>query len=485
MAGTLCLALALLCQGEEVAAGLADPARDVRERTTRALATRPVDAITPLLRHENPRVAQGAARALGLRGDPAGLPALMRCVDDPDLVRACAAATASVRIALRARVPLTDPDGRCRQRLQVAMDAFVRTSLGGLKEPGAYDRPQLYRPLLGGGEYAAVGLETLARDAAQPAAQRVLALRVHFRLTGDVSLPGELVSDPEPKVRACCAYLLWRDRGKVAVARLAALFENGRILQPSVRAYAVAAIERTRKVSDRGAARLERIVRQDSIYFALGAAAALARARPDSARVPIRTRVREYARRHRTEAALFRYRVGPFDDEVEALFGASRNDLLQATVSEDRPPGALLERSTRSGVELDLLAKLAQRAEPKDRVAFASRLLATESTLLRKTGLGLLRNLPREAYADVDRKLRPLLADPRESVRVGAAALLGNDKVAIIVLTEALYDGDPRIATVVARALGASRPGGPPIDPAAPVAERRTLANALVPRDKE
>jgi hypothetical protein len=290
------------------------------------------------------------------------------------------------------------------------------------------------------------------------------------------------LADAEPAVRAAAAALVLRHGGEQDLARLAARLATRTLRAPELHCAALAA-RRAGGVGPEAVATLERAVRDREARVAADAAAALVAADRAAGERAIRARVlRHLAEAERvpgcgTEAAILEIRAGPLPEDLRARMRASPDPLLSACVSED-PVGRLRPLLGRNGGarethRVEILGHLlATPGVPDaDRVLFAASVVASDVSAARRAGLEALRGVPGERWAALLEPVAAALADPDESVRLAAAALLLPDPRALLVCAEALYDGDPWAARRVAAMF--PRAGLPEIDPRAPVAERR------------
>jgi hypothetical protein len=498
----LCL---LLAQAAGDLEGLKHPSRSVREATIERLAAGgPSSAeLVPLVAHDDARVAAGVASILRLRRDAAVLPALARHADHPDPARADAAARLLVEIAAHRRKPLHDLHFAGMEllprRLEQAVESQALELLGRFRHRPSLERPQLYRPLLAGGPYAAAVLARLARDTQRSAILRAHALHAYLRLIGKEGRPlvAEALSDPQPEVRAAAAQLAWRYG--IEIDTLAGLLDSGRPLGATVQSYAVGAAEHRRRLKRATALRLLELAWEAPVRTAVGTAAALEVTHPDLAPRLVENHVERalMADRNRVgaglEAGLFELRVGPLAPALRERLGTARTPLLRALVESDAEKALALVRSSLAPrvavgyqesyrVEIVYALLLRYRAPWADRVAFAGAAINRELVSARRLGARALRGAPEELVRPLKPRLRQMLAEGNASVRLAAAAVLLPDPAALQVCLDALYDGDP----ISARRVAACLPKGG-VDPKAPVAARRRLALRISPggRDKE
>ncbi len=482
---------------------LLDASRHVREEAITELALRgpPTPELLARLDDADLRRVVGVAAALERRGDKTALPALLRLADGVEGVGGRAGAEALVSIAFACDVQVDDlvpPEAvRAGRRIDGAIGRRVAALLESLGPGASADRPQQYRPLFAGGGRSAAALEAhLADPAGGPS--RASALTILIRLTGLTPLPRcvALLEDAEAQVRASAAFAILGSGDRDALARIAALAEEASDLEPALQIAVFRAIRRTGMLGPRGAALLESAVRTRPADHALAAAQALRATDPARAERALGARAERHLLSEArspgagSEVALYHLLAGPLSPEILTRMRASATPMI-AAAAEPETAGALARLgellapgSPIGGKELlrvRIVEAILRRPDApwEARVAFAGSVLANEASSIRRMGLALLEPAPEEALAPLRPQLQATLDDPSEDVRVRAAALLARSPAALRVLVEALYDGDPALAGLVAGALRSARPDWPLPDPRAPLAIRRRAALAL------
>jgi len=487
-------AVLLLLLAQAPVDDLAHDSRAVRDAAIRELAAGgpPSSAIVALLADPDERVALGAAEVLRLRCDREVLPQLARAADVPDAARGAAAAAALLATAAEARVDIATLDfpgmHALHARLDEAYRNAIRQKLLSLDAGASLDRPQVYRPFLGGGDHAARALRELAGDPEAPGAARAHALHALARLTGEVPL--EAIDDPEPLVRGAAALLVLRYGDPRGVERLAARVDGTAALGTLELHCAALAVRRTGHVGPEGRKRLARAVSDREPRLAAAAAGALLAVDPEAGMTALRARVERHLREAErkegagVDAVIFALRAGPLPDDLRARMAALDDPLLAASVAKE-PAAALpglLERSSgvRESLRVEIVSHLLRDPGVKDpqRVHFAASVLSTDVAWARRAGLTALGSAGPGSWSALRPIVTQALEDRDEPVRVAAAVLLLPDPPAVAVCADALYDGDPASARCVAEALAGAKIKS--VDAGAPVAVRRRASLELM-----
>jgi len=452
---------------------LGHPARAVRERAIESLAAGDV-AVPELLVHleRNPAVRHSLLEVLARRKDPAALPALARHADGADPAVGESAAAAVVATAFARGLDLESLDSpamaRLARRLSRATDREVRVRLGALGKWGHLDKTRRYRPFLAGGRYSRRALIDAARDPALAEVARNNALHALALLAGDAAEPvfRALIDDPMPRVRVAAASMLFQIGTDGGREFLAARLEQGRFYQEQELGWMVAAAERVRRLGPQGTRRLSRLVATADHWRALGAAAALARTRPEVARAVLARRLgplldtEERRPGSAMESALFEFRVGPLEKSLREKMLRSGHPLVRVPALADRgtalaeiepmiaPPRSLGSREPlRVRIVYHLLRR--HRAQTDAWFRFGSSALDSQVAASRRYALWALGRVPAARRGPLLPRIERLLADSYESVRLAAAELLAPDPRALRVAAWALYDGDPRSVPAV------------------------------------
>ena len=511
----LLLALVLQAPGLELDA-LTHPARKVREAAIARLAAGAVPTADLLahLDHADSRVARAVVAVCRRRIAEEALPALARCGEHRDAARAEEAARAAVAIVLHHQLDLEDLDfsgmAALPARLQRAVDADVEAHLPRIRGFGHTKRTQNYRRFFAGGRYARKALERVARDRSRNELVREHALHGLAMLIGYKAENTllELLDDAAPRVRIACCSLIFQFATTASIRELARRLDSVRLRQESETQWIVAAVERTRTLSDAGAKKLEGFVLEGVANRALGAAAALRRTRPEIFRRVVRSRVERqlaWGEKHpaaASEVALFQFRVGPLAKDLRARMRESSNPLVRAAALDDRDealraiaPEIAPEKpvGSREAMRVRIVHRLLilHEAPDRDRVRFAAAALNSQLASSRGYALRVLRGTAEAGLRPLRPRLGTLLEDEYESVRLGAAVLLGQERKAIAVALQALYDGGYGAARTVRRMLQKVRPEWPAVHPEGGAQSRRRQARSLrrlhksEPRGKE
>jgi len=480
--------LALAASGpssEELLARLRDaagrPPDVVEEAILELLARRADDAalrgLAGRVRTAGPEPAEAAARALLAGAAAAGEPRGGEALALPDL-----------------------PAERMRGAVRAAVDRWLDAA----GEMPDYDGSAAARPMAMLGPLAYGELGEAARDGARLWKRRRAAMVALARAGSEEAAPrlAPLLDDDEPMVRAAAGELLLRLGTRGALEAVAATLGRGRAMEQDLQRSAMTACERLGSVDDAGAATLLRTLREGSVDDALAAAAALRRARPGpETDAAIAARCARLLDREERSAgsgalvALFELRAGPLDAPCRERMARSGTALVRAAASSDRDealailrplldPEKPLPRLEHMRVNVAHRLLLRHAAPPEDRLRFAAANLSSDAPKTRVSGARILLGLPEAAREPLRPALERLLDDPREPVRLAAAAALPPGPRTRRILLEAVVDGDPSATAEALSLLRNREPGADLPSAEEPVASRRAKARRLLRADE-